>query len=92
MNKADLVEAVAKEADLSKAAATRVLEAVLKTIVKQVSKKQDVQLIGFGTFRAVKRSARTGRNPSTGEPLNIPASNVPRFTPGKAFKERLAKR
>ena len=92
MKKADLVEAVAKEADLSKAAATRVLEAVLKTIVKQVSKKQDVQLIGFGTFRAVKRSARTGRNPSTGEPLNIPASNVPRFTPGKAFKERLAKR
>jgi nucleoid DNA-binding protein len=92
VNKADLVEAVAKEADLSKAAATRVLEAVLKTIVKQVSKKQDVQLIGFGTFRAVKRSARTGRNPSTGEPLNIPASNVPRFTPGKAFKERLAKR
>ena len=92
MNKVDLVEAVAKEADLSKAAATRVLEAVLKTIVKQVSKKQDVQLIGFGTFRAVKRSARTGRNPSTGEPLNIPASNVPRFTPGKAFKERLAKR
>jgi len=92
VNKVDLVEAVAKEADLSKAAATRVLEAVLKTIVKQVSKKQDVQLIGFGTFRAVKRSARTGRNPSTGEPLNIPASNVPRFTPGKAFKERLAKR
>lgn len=92
MNKADLVEAVAKEADLSKAAATRVLEAVLKTIVKQVSKKQDVQLIGFGTFRAVKRSARTGRNPSTGEQLNIPSSNVPRFTPGKAFKERLAKR
>jgi len=76
VNKADLVEAVAKEADLSKAAATRVLEAVLKTIVKQVSKKQDVQLIGFGTFRAVKRSARTGRNPSTGEPLNGVASTI----------------
>jgi nucleoid DNA-binding protein len=92
VNKADLIEVIAKEADLSKAAATRAFDAVLQTIVKQVAKKQAVQLVGFGTFRAVKRSARKGRNPATGEPLSIAASNVPKFTPGKAFKEKLARR
>ncbi|NDE46335.1 MAG: HU family DNA-binding protein, partial [Betaproteobacteria bacterium] len=54
--------------------------------------KQAVQLIGFGSFRAVKRNARTGRNPATGEPLSIPSTTVPRFVPGAAFKEKLAKR
>jgi len=92
VNKADLIEAVSKEADLSKAAATRAIDAILRTIVKTVSKKQAVQLIGFGSFRAVKRNARTGRNPATGEPLSIPSTTVPRFVPGAAFKEKLAKR
>ncbi|MFM7659108.1 MAG: HU family DNA-binding protein [Betaproteobacteria bacterium] len=92
MNKGDLIEVVSREADLSKAAATRAVDSVLKTIVKTVSKKQTVQLIGFGTFRAMKRNARKGRNPSTGEPLNIPSSTVPKFTPGSAFKEKLSKR
>jgi DNA-binding protein HU-beta len=92
VNKGDLIEVVSREADLSKAAATRAVDSVLKTIVKTVSKKQTVQLIGFGTFRAMKRNARKGRNPSTGEQLNIPSSTVPKFTPGSAFKEKLSKR
>lgn len=87
-----MIEVVSREADLSKAAAARAVDSVLKTIVKTVSKKQTVQLIGFGTFRAMKRNARKGRNPSTGEPLNIPSSTVPKFTPGGAFKEKLSKR
>jgi len=92
VNKGDLIEVVSREADLSKAAAARAVDSVLKTIVKTVSKKQTVQLIGFGTFRAMKRNARKGRNPSTGEPLNIPSSTVPKFTPCGAFKEKLSKR
>jgi len=92
VNKGDLIEVVSREADLSKAAAARAVDSVLKTIVKTVSKKQTVQLIGFGTFRAMKRNARKGRHPSTGEPLNIPSSTVPKFTPGSAFKEKLSKR
>ena len=87
-----MIEVVSREADLSKATATRAVDSVLKTIVKTVSKKQTVQLIGFGTFRAMKRNARKGRNPSTGEPLNIPSSTAPKFTPGGAFKEKLSKR
>ncbi|NDD15112.1 MAG: HU family DNA-binding protein [Betaproteobacteria bacterium] len=67
MKKADLIEAVSKESDLSKASATRAVDAILRTIIKTVSKKQAVQLIGFGSFRAVKRNARAGRNPATGE-------------------------
>lgn len=66
MNKSELIEAIAKETELSKAAAGRALEVVLSTIVKTVAKKQDVQLIGFGTFKAAKRTARTGKNPRTG--------------------------
>ena len=92
MNKGDLIEVVSREADLSKAAAARAVDSVLKTIVKTVSKKKTIQLIGFGTFRAMKRNARKGRHPSTGEPLNIPSSTVPKFTPGSAFKEKLSKR
>lgn len=92
VNKADLIEAVSKEADLSKAAATRAVDSILRTIIKTVSKKQAVQLIGFGSFRAVKRNARTGRNPATGEPLSIPSTTVPRFVPGALFKGKLAKR
>jgi len=71
VNKAELIEAIVKETELSKAAAGRALNAVLETIVKTVAKKQDVQLIGFGTFKAAKRAARTGKNPRTGEKLKI---------------------
>lgn len=86
MNKAELIEAIAGETDLSKAATGRVLEAMLGTIVRTVAKKEDVQLIGFGSFKAAKRAARTGKNPRTGEPVKIAAATMPKFTAGAAFK------
>ena len=92
MNKAELIEAIVKETEMSKAGATRALNAVLDTIVKTVSKKQDVQLIGSGTFKAAKRAARTGKNPRTGEKLKIAAATVPKFTAGAAFKAAVNKK
>ncbi len=92
MNKSKLIEAIARETDLSKAAAGRALNAVLNTIIKVVAKKQDVQLIGFGTFKAAKRAARTGKNPRTGEPVKIAAATVPRFSAGAAFKAAVNKK
>ena len=86
MNKSELIEIVAKEADLSKAAAGKVLEAFTAAIVKAVSKGDPVTLIGFGTFKSSKRAARTGRNPQTGKELKISATTVPRFTAGAGFK------
>lgn len=92
MNKTELIEAVVKETELSKAAAARALNAVLDTIVKTVAKKQDVQLIGFGTFKAAKRAARTGKNPRTGEKLKIAAATVPKFSAGASFKAAVNKK
>lgn len=92
MNKSELIEAIAKETELSKAAAGRALEVVLSTIVKTVAKKQDVQLIGFGTFKAAKRAARTGKNPRTGEKLKIAAATVPKFSAGASFKAAVNKK
>ncbi len=92
MNKSELIETIAKEADLSKAAAGRALESLLSTIVKSVSKKQDVQLIGFGTFKATRRAARTGKNPRTGAPIKIAAATVPKFSAGAAFKAAVNKK
>lgn len=92
MNKSELIETIAKEADLSKAAAGRALESFLSTIVKSVSKKQDVQLIGFGTFKATQRAARTGKNPRTGAPIKIAAATVPKFSAGAAFKAAVNKK
>lgn len=92
MNKAELIEAIVKETELSKAAAGRTLNAVLDTIVKTVAKKQDVQLIGFGTFKAAKRAARTGKNPRTGEKLKIAAATVPKFSAGAGFKAAVNKK
>jgi nucleoid DNA-binding protein len=68
------------------------LNAVIDTIVKTVAKKQDVQLIGFGTFKAAKRAARTGKNPRTGEKLKIAAATVPKFSAGAAFKAAVNKK
>ena len=87
MNKAELIEAVAKSADLSKAEAERALNATTETIKKTLKKGDTVQLIGFGSFGVAKRSARKGRNPQTGEAIKIKASKSPKFTPGKAFKD-----
>jgi nucleoid DNA-binding protein len=92
MNKTELIEAIVKETELSKAAAARALNAVLDTIVKTVAKKQDVQLIGFGTFKAAKRAARTGKNPRTGERLKIAAATVPKFSAGAIFKAAVNKK
>jgi DNA-binding protein HU-beta len=92
VNKTELIEALAKETELSKAAAGRTLDALMDIITKTVAKKQDVQLIGFGTFKASKRAARTGKNPRTGEALKIAASTVPTFKAGAAFKAAVNKK
>lgn len=92
MNKAELIEALVKETDMSKAAAGRAIDALVQIITKTVAKKEDVQLIGFGTFKATKRAARKGRNPRTGEALKITAATVPKFTAGAAFKAAVAKK
>lgn len=89
MNKAELIERISKEAELTKADADRVLKVVLDNIKKGVKKEGTVQLIGFGTFNLVKRKARTGRNPQTGEEIKIKASKSVGFKVGKSFKESL---
>ena len=90
MNKSELIEAVAKEAGVSKVAAGNVLDAVIGAITKAVSKGDTVPLIGFGTFKSSKRAARIGRNPQTGKELKIAATTVPRFTAGTGFKAAVA--
>lgn len=90
MNKSELIEVVAKEAAISKAAAEKALSSVIGAVVKAVSKGDTVTLVGFGTFKSSKRAARTGVNPKTGEKLKIAATTVPRFTAGAAFKTAVA--
>jgi DNA-binding protein HU-beta len=87
MNKADLIEKIAEAADVSKATATRALDATLESITKELKKGQVVTLVGFGTFTVRKRAARTGRNPRTGESLKIKAAKIPGFKAGKALKD-----
>jgi DNA-binding protein HU-beta len=87
MNKSELIERIAKEADLSKASAGRALEAALSAVRTALKKGQTVTLVGFGTFSVTKRASRTGRNPNTGEKLKIKASKVPKFRPGKGLKD-----
>jgi len=89
MNKADLIEAVADSADLSKAAAGRALDAAIEAITNALKKGDTVTLVGFGTFSVRKRAARTGRNPRTGEAIKIKASKVPGFKAGKALKDAI---
>jgi len=90
MNKSELIEAVAKSAELTKADAERALNATIETVVKAVAEGDSVTLVGFGTFKSVKRAARTGRNPATGAVLNIAASTSPKFTAGATFKTAVA--
>ncbi|MFD0050349.1 HU family DNA-binding protein [Actinomycetes bacterium NPDC127524] len=87
MNKTDLVNAVVEQAELSKKDASKAVDVLLETITNTLAKEEKIQLIGFGTFEVRERAARTGRNPQTGEELNIPASKVPAFKPGKELKE-----
>ena len=87
MNKAELIDSVAQASDISKAAATRAVDAVLDNITGALKKDEQVTLVGFGTFTVRDREARTGRNPQTGEAIQIKASRVPGFKPGKALKD-----
>lgn len=87
MNKSELISAVAEKTELSKKDATSAVDAVFEVITETLSKGEKVQLIGFGNFEVRARAARKGRNPQTGEEIDIPASNVPAFKPGKALKE-----
>ncbi len=87
MTKQDLIDAIAKKVGASKAQVGEFLNALLDEIKKSLAKGKEVTLTGFGTFRVVKRKARTGRNPQTGEEIKIPAQKVPRFKPGKALKD-----
>ena len=87
MNKSELVDFIAGEAEISKAAAGRALDAVTTAVKKTLKKGGTVTLVGFGTFSVGKRAARIGRNPQTGAELKIKAAKVPKFRPGKALKE-----
>lgn len=87
MNKGDLIEVVADKAGLTKADAGRAVEAVVEAITKALRSGKQVSLVGFGTFQVKKRAARTGRNPRTGETIQIKASKMPGFKAGKALKD-----
>jgi len=87
MNRAELVDALSKSTGHTKADSERWLAAFVETVSKNIKKKEGVKLVGFGTFTAAKRKARTGRNPQTGEAIKIPARSVPVFRPGNTLKE-----
>lgn len=92
MNKAELIALMAKEAEISKAKAGAALDAMVGGITKSLKKGEDVQLIGFGSFRVKKRKARMGRNPQTGKTIKIAAKKVPAFAAGAALKKAVAKK
>ena len=87
MNKGDFIGAVADAAELSKAAGARAVDAMIETIKKALKKGDTITLVGFGTFSVRKRAARQGRNPQTGDTINIKASKKPAFKAGKALKD-----
>lgn len=89
MNKAQLIEKVAKECDATKAETERMLDSTIDIVRRAVKKGDDVKLVGFGTFTKTKRKARTGRNPQTGKAIKIPAAWHPKFRPGTEFKSML---
>ncbi len=90
MNKSELVDAIATKTELTKKSADSVLNALIDSIIDAVASGDKVTLVGFGTFEARQRQARSGRNPSTGKPIEIPATTVPAFSAGKVFKEKVA--
>ena len=89
MNKTELIDEIAKAADISKASASRALEAVIDSVTATLKQEGTVTLAGFGTFAVSARAARTGRNPRTGEAIKIKKAKVPKFRPGKALKDAL---
>lgn len=90
MNKAELIERVAKDTGLTKADALRILDAVIDNVTRSLRKGEKVTLVGFGTFQTTRRGARTGRNPQTGIPIRIAARRVPKFTPGKELRDEVS--
>lgn len=90
MNKSDLIAQVAKGAGLTHEQAGKAIDAMVDTIQKTLASGDPVALVGFGAFSVAARAARTGRNPQTGEPLQIPASRVPQFKPGQTLKAAVA--
>jgi DNA-binding protein HU-beta len=89
VNKADLIEQIAQAAEISKSAAERSLDALVNAVKVSLRKGDDVTLVGFGTFYAGTRAARTGRNPKTGEAVEIKAAKLPKFRAGKALKDAI---
>ena len=89
MNKTELIEHIAKEADISKAAAARALEAIIAGVTATLKDGGSVSLLGFGTFAVGERAERTGRNPRTGDAIKIEKAKVPKFRPGTALKDAL---
>lgn len=87
MNKNDLIESVAKKTKMSKASTAKAVDAIFDSITSSLKKKNDVRLIGFGTFATAKRAARQARNPRTGQKINVAACTVPKFRPGKDLKK-----
>ena len=87
MNKSELIEAIATSADIPKAAAGRALDAMVDSVAGALKEGDQVVLVGFGTFSVKDRAARTGRNPQTGQPIQIAAARVPSFKAGKALKD-----
>jgi DNA-binding protein HU-beta len=87
MTKTDIIEKIAKDADITKAAAEKALNSFMDIVKKALKKGDKVALVGFGTFAISKRAARNGRNPRTGETIKIKAARVPKFTAGKGFKD-----
>ncbi|MDP1421877.1 HU family DNA-binding protein [Peribacillus simplex] len=87
MNKTDLVNTVATQAELTKGDAKKAVDALFEAISNTLAKEEKIQVVGFGTFEVRDRAARTGRNPQTGEEIQIAASKVPAFKPGKELKE-----
>ena len=87
MNKAKLIEAVSKVTEMTKADTERAIDAFIDVVSKNIKKKDGVKLVGFGTFAVSARKARVGRNPQTGEEIQIPARKVPVFRPGKELKD-----
>ena len=89
MNKAELIDHIANSADISKASASRALEATLGAITETLKAGDNVSLVGFGSFAVTQRAARMGRNPKTGEEVRIEAAKIPKFRPGKGLKDAI---
>jgi len=89
MNKVGLVEEVSRETGLTKKTSREAVDAVTSVITDSLSRQEKVTLVGFGTFQVIRRKERTGRNPQTGETVQIPAKKAPKFKPGRGLRERV---